>query len=1726
MAIAWLFPSRQDIPQTPSTFQIADALQVLQAAEDADALVAVLEQWSEVLLSRYTLATLYLTAVRNALDKQEEIAQELSELLHLLGSVHRYGLAWTCQRLAELTDEEHVILLSPTDLAELFTRIRDTLARDEYPEIQVTLYLEIGDQQALIFDETQEQKWLEQAAENYASALSLETQKENPIRWAYIHMRRGIVELYRRGNDRANFVEQAIADLEAALTVDLSEIEPQLRATINQHLAQAYSERTYDQRPNNLRRAIAAYRATLDDLAGEAALRQRVSILPKLADLYVELREEQPAKDAFAEMRQVVQELEQLEREQLAQEKQPQSPARSEPLDSMAVATAVEEWLAITDHEQLFAFLVEQQDILVSDEALAHLRHLLAAEETSVQDGRTEHITCLIQLLENARAFSIDVAWLRYLTEILPALEAVRLLALAETLPEFRRRFGMQWDLISSPAMLATLYMLSRASQEAQYVHRSITFLRQLRSAQFPSSSFEPEDADLHDSTSSAKDRQYEESDGELILKPEYLADMKLDDPYMSLLMQDYRRLSPQQLMTVMPALTQFGGLINNPHPEEIARAAEQILFSLDREQTPYLWANMHWICAVTALFDPQDDQAQAFAHCEAAFSVITRELAPAAWARLLLARAAVHMYAIQSGSDHRLDADECQAHSQQAIQDLSLAEAYFSPEENLLEWAMTRATRAMALAEEARHLGLTQDRFTRTIADFDASIPIMARRGSPWQRILLHMCRARTLFQYRQSDRQTAIARVMEDCSTVITLAQPRSSQRMAEAWADALIIHGMACTERINAAPSENAAQALGDFARALSVYTRATHPQDWALILINRGNVYMSLGTGDARENQEKALQDFSDALLAMKTGTRPKYVGQALVNRSLCLMQRIAGEKVQNQRQALEDCTEALKTFERSGYLHEAASALVNRAGIYLQLLSGDRQTNFRLAEADCSAALKIFTPMETPQEWAKALGLRGMIRRSLAVTLAMNQRGVGIRTMARHLLYQDTNSIIALLEERKALFEQALSDFSQALTILTRSASPYDWAKVLRERGLTCALQEPGVFSDTYETNMRRGILDLDNALSVFSHHETPYEWAITLSHRAILYGEFATRERRHDVAHALADTKAALTVMTRQVAPTNYCRLQLLRADLFIRLAQWSQAHEALLNARAAQRDLVAEAPGAQEQTDIIAQFALIDIYARDAWVMLQIEPVDHKAIAIALEEGRALVARMAFDLDTVRLDQLSPGEARERMAEFFEARDEWLRQQQRALHHPAISQEQDLSMTYQRYLQARKCIRELDNPDFMTPVPTMQQIGQALSGPEEALVYLIAGSPVTSIGGMASIVTRDVTRKVQANAMHLPELGELRLFNLFDVESSKTPRIYIDEALNTLGDMGLNEVTTLLLRQGIKRVRLVPYSWLGLFPLPSLLVTDPNGQRRHLSELFAEVTIVPSARSLEIARRGAQVQDHQRRALLIAGNPEPHPPEENLPFALAEAGALRRIARRYGYLEEHIWYVPPKEITRKHLMEKLPHARYAHLALHAEYCAGDPRSSRLILADINGANKQARNIYLGEVLDGTVNLRGMRLLTLSACETSIVDMQRVPNEVLGLAAGFLQAGASAVIASLWTVDDAATFLLMTQFAQFYLNPRHSLSPAAALAAAQHWLRAEATNLVLSTYDPALPKDTSSKLRSLTYDEARQKLQQHARQQREEGNAEVLPYADPFFWAGFVVMGL
>ena len=101
---------------------------------------------------------------------------------------------------------------------------------------------------------------------------------------------------------------------------------------------------------------------------------------------------------------------------------------------------------------------------------------------------------------------------------------------------------------------------------------------------------------------------------------------------------------------------------------------------------------------------------------------------------------------------------------------------------------------------------------------------------------------------------------------------------------------------------------------------------------------------------------------------------------------------------------------------------------------------------------------------------------------------------------------------------------------------------------------------------------------------------------------------------------------------------------------------------------------------------------------------------------------------------------------------------------------------------------------------------------------------------------------------------------------------------------------------------------------------------------------------------------------------------------------------------------------------------ENAPRFDILHLACHGQFRPESPLFSSLHLAD---GRLTVRDI-------SALKLKA-ELVTLSACETGVHKIF-AGEEILGLARGFLSAGAKSLLLSLWTVSDEATIELMQTF--------------------------------------------------------------------------------------------
>lgn len=105
------------------------------------------------------------------------------------------------------------------------------------------------------------------------------------------------------------------------------------------------------------------------------------------------------------------------------------------------------------------------------------------------------------------------------------------------------------------------------------------------------------------------------------------------------------------------------------------------------------------------------------------------------------------------------------------------------------------------------------------------------------------------------------------------------------------------------------------------------------------------------------------------------------------------------------------------------------------------------------------------------------------------------------------------------------------------------------------------------------------------------------------------------------------------------------------------------------------------------------------------------------------------------------------------------------------------------------------------------------------------------------------------------------------------------------------------------------------------------------------------------------------------------------------------------------------------------------PECGILHLAAHGLFRPDAPLLSSIRLAD--------RWMAVQDIYD--LDLRAASLVTLSACETGL-GHDAGGDDLVGLVRGFLYAGASSLIVSLWTVDDESMTTLVVDFYTHWLS--------------------------------------------------------------------------------------
>jgi CHAT domain-containing protein/Tfp pilus assembly protein PilF len=793
-----------------------------------------------------------------------------------------------------------------------------------------------------------------------------------------------------------------------------------------------------------------------------------------------------------------------------------------------------------------------------------------------------------------------------------------------------------------------------------------------------------------------------------------------------------------------------------------------------------------------------------------------------------------------------------------------------------------------------------------------------------------------------------------------------------------------------------------ALAAFGASLDLYRRCDDRWEEALLFYSIGRLHRLASA------QSEALAAYTEALVRFGELGDASRQASALNDLGLIHTERAA------MQQAIDCYRSALVIWRRTGNLRSEAITLTNLGEVYASMRYNERAAKlFRQA-----LALHRRTGEEAAE--AAVLDSLGTVQRRMgAHREALAAFAHALRLMRRH--HDRHGEAIVLNSQGATLFR--LGDFDQARSLYRQA---FDLAQ---------QIDEPGTAA---YARVNLGWLDetQGSPASALDHHRaalaTFRELGDVRGETSALFGVARAERRRGRLPAARASAEAALA------------KIELLRSGV-----EDEGARSAFLADRHSYFEF------------------LVDL------LMEMGEP------AVALEVSERGRARVLLDLLRSGRVDLAQGVApdllqreREVAAQLQAVELERLRRSQRGRRAETADLDAALTSLTEELHDLRGRVRT-QNPSYaalaMAEVPALAEVRRQL-GDDTLLLEISLGEERSFLWliGRRLLVHRvlPARREIEAQARRARRL----------LQQSHVP-LYRRQLELVLQDLGRTLLGPIAGRLDAARLVVVADGELQLFPFAVLPV--PATATAAAAPLITrhEIVQLPSIAVLQVLRDRGTARPPAAKTLAVFGDPVFHratarrSPRAGAPLDddAAETGFsptwFRSLPSSRREAEAILGLVPPDRrlaaLGRDARLDRvlggeLRDFRILHFATHGLLNDEHPELSGIALSQVTadgtprGAILWAHQIY---GLDLPVEL-----VVLSACQTALGKEVRGEG-VIGLTRGFMHAGATRVVVSLWNVSDEATAELMTRFYQALL--RQGMPAAAALREAQLSLREE-----------------------------------------------------------------
>ncbi|MFL5592414.1 MAG: CHAT domain-containing tetratricopeptide repeat protein [Ktedonobacteraceae bacterium] len=888
-----------------------------------------------------------------------------------------------------------------------------------------------------------------------------------------------------------------------------------------------------------------------------------------------------------------------------------------------------------------------------------------------------------------------------------------------------------------------------------------------------------------------------------------------------------------------------------------------------------------------------------------------------------------------------------------------------------------------------------------------------------------------------------------------------------------------GLAYQDRVAGNRRENLEEAIACFNAALQVYTSQSFPSEWAATQHNLGVIYAGRLLGARRDNLEEAIVHYANALQVRTPENFPLDYAETLDSLGSAYKSRLAGERRENLQKAVTCYTRALEIRTLEAVPRGYAATQNNLGGTYwlLSRLPGDRLAYVEEAITCYAAALQVYSQADSPVDYA-------MVQSNLGVAYWSRMEG-----------------------EPAYNQEEAIACYTRALQVYTPAEFPVEYAATQDNLGIAYWRRMQG----ERQKNLETAFACHTRALEIYTLAEFPVEYRnVHLNLASLAFEELA------DAAQRSGDTlqlRAAYVLAQQHFALARQAQLMLgwLESD--------EQGRASLQGAHHATREMYAreawcllsigklrEAAAVLEagRVQALVEAQTIAVISLDGLCQEHAAAFEiaRQQLQLARAEGERVQLRSARDAflqarldvrahckgdflpDMPTYQEIARAAAPEQALVYLAATHYggFALVVPPALHHPGGDDRPPIAiplphLTWQvvddwivtpgggggyQFALRRQGLALLLS--WLASDKDQEEYGRRLATPLRDIPLLIADSLASLRAAVVEVPAHLGIDPRSAPPLSAEQPLEAWLADgvsrnaLGHYLAWSVQKAEVEQVTRELGVVAMAPLRAGLDALGLgsrdQRLAIVPCGRLGVFPLHAAPVDDDKIPFWETCELSYQA----SARTLAAARSAAE-QLPAASALLAVGNPGSQG-GVTLPCAGKEARAIARLARqRPGGAGACLQEV---QATRALFLKKLGEFRerhpgaWVHIAGHGRASVSDPHESYMEFAGFDAQGRRER-LSLA-MLQRERLLVGIWGVTASGCVTGLSDLEVAPDELSSFAAGLLQAGAVCVVATLWSVKDHATCLLMVRFHQIRLSGA-AISGASALREAARWLR-------------------------------------------------------------------